>query len=180
MCGRARHATGWLIVPLLMHATLARAAQPLRVPEGAPVYSAPMATIEGRGAVPFHITLGMLVTRDMSPVGLYRSYPSKSAVALSEQYGLGMLGTTDGVILASYGQVPLLVLHGHVGADVGVYALSVSYLTGISPRRYGHCTIRVAHTPQGQWETVDGNDRPITSFVVESSRFGIRGISPCD
>ncbi|MGH8192273.1 MAG: hypothetical protein ACREP2_12600 [Rhodanobacteraceae bacterium] len=138
-----------------------------------------MATIEGRGAVPFHITLGMLVNQQGAPVGLYRSYPSKSNVPMIEQYGLGMLRTRDGVILASYGKIPLLVLHGHIEAHAGTYALSVAYLTDVAPRHYATCTIRVEHTPRGQWETVDPSGRPITTFVVVSRWNGITRIDPC-
>lgn len=51
----------WLLAAFTAVVGCAFAAQPLKVPADVPVYSAPVATIEGRGAVPFHITFGVLV-----------------------------------------------------------------------------------------------------------------------
>lgn len=158
---------------------VAHATQSLTVPKDRPVYSAPMAVIDGKGAIPFHVTLGMLVTKDGTPVGIYRSYPSKSSVPLSEMYGLGMLGTHDGVVLSSYGDIPLLVLHGHIDGQPGLYPLTVDYLSSIAPRRYATCTLRVARTPRGQWETVDASGARIATFVVVSHRTGIASIEHC-
>lgn len=172
---------GWVcwMVMAVGTSAVATAGQPLQVPAGEEVYATPMATIDGRGAVPFHITLGMLVTAGHTPVGLYRSYPSKSAVPLIEQYGLGMLGTRDGVILASIGDLPLLVLHGHIDMQPGTYVLTVEYLSQLAPRAYGRCTLRIARTAHGRWETVDRAGQPVTEFKVVSSRAGISSIEPC-
>lgn len=170
---------GFTAIALWLAIMVAHASQPLTVPHDVPVYSAPMATIVGSGAMPFHVTLGMLVTAAGTPVGLYRSYPSKSSTPMSEQYGLGMLGTPDGVILASYKNIPILVLHGHIGERLGIYPLSVAYLASNAPRHYSTCTLHVEHTPQGRWATVDATGHPITTFVVVSHRFGISHIEHC-
>ncbi len=149
-----------------------------RPPIRQPVYGVPMTTIQGRGAASFHITLGMLVTADLSPVGLYRDYPSNSSVPLSEKYNLAMLESPDGVILSSYGDLPLLVLRGHVGSAPGVYPLSLAYLTNAMTKSYATCTIRIAYTP-GIWKIVDRGGNRVVLFVVTSRQLGITSIQPC-
>lgn len=148
-------------------------------PATQPVYSQPMATIDGRGAIEFHVTFGMLVDAAGAPVGLYRTYPSASQVSLSEQWRLAMLGTTEGVILASHGDTSVLTLHGRIGAGVGVYPLTLTYLTDFAGRKYATCTLRVAHEPDGRWQTVDGNGRPVEAYTIESRGLGIGRIENC-
>lgn len=179
MASRARELfTGAALAAALLAAAPAGAGQPLTVPSTR-TYSVPMTTIDGRGAVSFHITLGMLVDAQRKPVGLYRGYPSKSAIPLAEVYGLGMLGTSAGVILASEGRVPLLALHGHIGQAIGENLLSLTYLTSLAPRRYASCTIDVSHMAAGQWEITDASGHPIRTFTVISGTFGIKRIAPC-
>lgn len=172
--GIRRHWVG-LLLGLLAVPGLALCAPP----SGAGVYASPMAVIDGHGGSAFHVTLGMLVDKDHAAVGLYRSYPSRGSVPLSELYGLGMLGTGEGAVLASYRGIPLLVLHGHIGAQPGTYPLTVSYLASATARRYARCTLYVRRSAQGQWSTVDAGGHAITRFVVDASLSGISHISHC-
>lgn len=169
----------WLGLVWFAAAVPALAAQPLTVPANETVYSQPMAVIDGHGAVPFHVTLGMLVNRAGGPVGLYRSYPSASKTPLAEEWGLGMLATRAGVVLASEGGTAILVLHGKIGPAAGVYPLALTYLTGTVPRRYASCILRVAQVAPGQWRTVDKAGHRIAAFTVVSGRGGIHNITNC-
>ncbi len=161
-------AGAWLAAP----APSARAAAP-------GVYAAPMATIVGEGAITFRVTLGMLVDAAYNPVGIYRSYPSKSKVPLSEQYTLAMLTTPDGAILASWRNIPLLVLHGRVPGRVGDYPLTLSYLTQASPRRYASCTLGVRFDHAHRWQLVGSAGRVLSRVTVTSGLTGIRAVSAC-
>ncbi|TAN03065.1 MAG: hypothetical protein EPN36_13780 [Rhodanobacteraceae bacterium] len=168
----------WVLVAF--SAAAAAGTPPPAKQSAVPVYSAPMATIEGQGSIKFDVTFGMLVTKTGTPIGLYRTYPSASKVPLGEQWSLGMLGTPAGVVLASQGKTAVLTLHGHIGADVGVYPLTLTYLADFAEHRYSSCVLRVAHEPDGRWQTVDGAGRRIDAFTVESRGLGISRITHCD
>lgn len=168
-------AAAGLVAAMLAASPATRAA----APAAKPVYSQPMATIDGRGAIQFHVTFGMLVDAAGAPAGLYRSYPSSSQVPLSEQWRLPALGSKDGVILASHGNTAVLVLRGRIGTGVGIYPLTLTYLTDFASRKYATCTLRVAHEPGGRWQTVDGAGRPIEAYTIESRGLGIGRIENC-
>lgn len=167
-----------LALPLFgMRATSAEV--PSTIPSTSPVFSEPMAVIDGVGIVRFRVTFGLLVGAGGQPVGLYRSYPSQSSTPLSELYGLGMLETRAGVILSSLGDVPLLVLHGHLKPGIAINTLTLSYLASAAPRRYAQCAVNIKSLPGGRWELVDGAGRRIRKFTVVSARRGIRALTPC-
>jgi hypothetical protein len=170
-------AAAWILVAF--SASAAAGAPPPATQSAVPVYSAPMATIEGQGTIKFSVTFGMLVTKDGTPIGLYRTYPSASKVPLGEQWSLGMLRTPAGVVLASQGKTAVLTLHGRIGADVGVYPLTLTYLADFAEHRYASCVLRVAHKPDGHWQTVDGAGHRIDMFTVESHGLGISHITHC-
>lgn len=162
----------------------------------AQTYSVPMATVDGRGTVTFHVTLGVLVeagapgadadrsvwtlggSPDVDPhlLGLYRSYPSKSAVPLSETYRLAMLQEPAGVVLSSYKGVPLLVLHGHLADGSGSYALRLTYATNIVRREYDSMGLLVEHPGRGQWWFANVDGQRINRFVVTSDLAGVRSV----
>lgn len=176
---RARHSLLSSFTLLALSAMGANAAQPLTISTNEPIYSVPMTQIEGRGAVVFHITFGMLVDARREPVGLYRTYPSRSRTPLSEVYGLGMLGTRAGVVLASKGSVPLLILHGHIGDTAGRDALSLTYVTRLWPRQYATCILDVVDLRGRRWKIVDRAGKQVTRIVIISSDFGITRVSHC-
>lgn len=167
------------LASLALSATGANATQPVTVPANVPVYSVPMAAINGSGAITFHVMFGMLVGAKRLPVGLYRTYPSRSTRPLSEVYGLGMLGTPAGVILASYRDIPLLVLHGHISNAIGHHVLTLAYMTSLVPRRYATCAVDVVHASDGGWKIVNGAGNPVTHFLVVSRHFAVARVSPC-
>lgn len=138
-----------------------------------------MATIEGRGPIKFDVTFGMLVTKGGTPVGLYRTYPSASSVPLSEQWSLGMLETPSGVVLASRDEVAILTLRGHISAAVGVYPVTLTYLTNFAEHKYASCVLRVEHEKNGQWQTVDNAGHRISTYTVVSRGLGIGAITNC-
>lgn len=146
---------------------------------GAQVYGTPLATIVGRGAIAFHVTLGMLVDAHYRPVGIYRSYPAPSKVPLSERYALDMLTTRDGAILASYRDIPLLVLHGRIAGRAGDYPLTLTYLTHVEPRRYASCTLHVRFDGAAAWQLLDSAGHVATQVTVTSGLAGIRAVSAC-
>jgi hypothetical protein len=175
MSARAAHLlAAWAAVALL---ALALPARSRAAPPAA--YAAPMATIVGEGPITFRVTLGMLVDAAYNPVGIYRSYPSKSKVPLSEQYPLAMLTTRDGAILSSWEDLPLLVLHGRVAPRTGDYPLTLTYLTQVRPRRYARCALRVRYDGAHAWQLLDRAGRVLTEVTVTSSLTGIRSISAC-
>ncbi|HEU0276638.1 MAG TPA: hypothetical protein VFQ95_02270, partial [Rhodanobacteraceae bacterium] len=147
---------------------------PLKAPTRG-VYSQPMATITGTGAVRFRITLGMLVDKTGKAVGLYRSYPSKARSNLSEQYGLGMLQTPAGVILSSDGNLPILVLHGGIGGGPTPTRLMLSYLTSAATRHYATKFLLVRQFGT-RWAFVAPSGQRLCGFRVASSRFGVRAV----
>ncbi|HEU0276986.1 MAG TPA: hypothetical protein VFQ95_04105 [Rhodanobacteraceae bacterium] len=166
----------WLLVLGLAAAPATYGAPPAF---GSQVYGTPMATIIGRGAITFRVTLGMLVDAHYQPIGIYRSYPSKSKVPLSERYTLDMLTTRDGAILASYQDIPLLVLHGHVAGRAGEYPLTLTYLTHVEPRRYASCTLHVRFDGAAAWQLLDGAGHVASQITVTSGLTGIRAVSAC-
>lgn len=152
---------------------------PLKAPTRG-VYSQPMATITGAGAVKFRITLGTLVDKTGEAVGMYRSFPSKTRSDLSETYGLGMLATPAGVILSSDGGLPILVLHGAVGGGPTPTRLTLSYLTNAVTRHYARRDLLVRQFGT-RWSFVTPSGRRLCGFRVTSSRVGVRSIRavPC-
>lgn len=172
---RFRHRAGLLLMVAAALPSAGRAAPPAAAPA---VYGAPMATIVGRGAISFRVTLGMLVDAHRDPVGIYRSYPSRSKVPLSERWTLDRLTTRDGAILSSYGDLPLLVLHGHVDPRVGDYPLTLAYLTRVQPRRYASCTLHVRFA-DGAWQLVGSAGQVLTEVIVATGLTGIRDVSAC-
>ncbi|HEU0197979.1 MAG TPA: hypothetical protein VFQ88_12305 [Nevskiaceae bacterium] len=147
---------------------------PLTVPRHG-VYAQPMATITGTGAVKFHITLGMLVTKTGRAVGLYRSYPSRTRRNLSEQYGLGMLQTRAGVILSSDGTLPILTLHGAIGGGPTPTELTLTYLTNGVTRHYATQVLLIRQFG-ARWAFVSANGKPICGFTVRSGRVGVQSV----
>lgn len=156
----------------------AHAAQSSFAPPQA-AYKAPMAVIDGSGAIGFHVTFGMLFGADGAPVGLYRSYPSKSNPNLIEKWSLGMLGTRAGVVLASFKNTPILALHGRIDPGVGTYPLTLTYLTNTPDQRYASCVLRIQRTPAGQWQTVDSAGRRVATISVVSHGLGISQVTGC-